>query len=351
MSGGIDSTTISAIAAQEHPGIKAFTLSYEKDAPGYEELTQAKATARMYPMQHIIKQVNPEETLQYLIDMVKCYEEPYYSLSPNYIISKLVAENGIKVILNGLGGDELFCGYNRQCLLKLWGWLKSAHLFLKPLPPFNSKLKKLKELSSLADIYEYYLYMFSVFTEDKKHRLFRNISAAWNSYETFKSLYGLNGMKFCEGLEALSYMDLVNYISNHQVYRLDQFTMNFSIEGRLPFLDYEFIELACRIPGRLKVSRGVSKYILRKVSKKLIDPSSLRMKKKGFGLPVDQWINDKLSALTTDCLERLKKRDIFNNAEIDTIYRDHRHYNQSKIWQLVMIELWLEELIEKRISS
>ena len=110
MSGGIDSTTISAIASELHHGIKAFTLAYENTAPELNEVSQAIMTARMHPMEHIVHLVDPSESLKDIESWIDGYEEPFHGIAANYEISKLVKGNGVKVVLNGLGGDELFAG-------------------------------------------------------------------------------------------------------------------------------------------------------------------------------------------------------------------------------------------------
>ena len=124
--GGIDSTTISAIAAQHHPGIKAFTLGYQNDAADLDEVTQAEATARLHAIQHIVERVNPRSVLDNLTNRVKHYEEPAYGLGANYTISKLAKNNNVTVVLNGLGGDELFAGYAyyRHASRTRFGWLR-----------------------------------------------------------------------------------------------------------------------------------------------------------------------------------------------------------------------------------
>ncbi|RMH01177.1 MAG: asparagine synthase (glutamine-hydrolyzing) [Chloroflexi bacterium] len=347
MSGGIDSTTITALAAIEHPGIKAFTLAFDNEVVELDELAQATATARMINVQHIVKKVLAENILQDLRVMVRGYEEPFHSLSPNLVISKLVAENNVTVILNGLGGDELFCGYGREMGVKRWQQLRPWHHLLALLPFSYGGLGRAKRRAQLKDIYEVYVYDFSVFSEIEKQALF-NTTNTWNSFDRFKEIYHLDKLNFSDPFEALGYMDIVNYIGNHHVYRIDQFTMFYSIEGRFPFLDHELIELVCRMPSDLKVRNGVRKYILRQMAKDLIHPSCLQMPKKGFGLPMDHWMRSTLQHLVDEKLKRLQKRDMFNPDVIDQIkikFNNNR-INYARVWLLVSLELWLEEFFE-----
>ncbi len=355
MSGGIDSTTVSAIASELQPGIKAFTLAFE-DLPEFDELQQAEATARMHRMEHIVKIIRAEEVIAHLEEMVLGYEEPFRSLSPNYMIARLVAEHGIKVVLNGLGGDELFAGYPWFRWVTPWNRLRRMAFFLRLLPNhLHPRLEKLKALIGASTIEAFYLAAHGSFEDAEKRRLFQN-SGELCTLSTFSRCYQPSGKRFADLIEAISYYDLMSYIGNHHVYRIDQFTMAFSIEGRLPYLDHHLVELAFRIPSRYKIRNGEQKYVLRKVARKYIAPGCLTMQKKGFRLPIQHWMQTEFRELVEDSLARLKRRNIFNNAEIDRLYRYYRKYdgprNQTykKIWQLVMLELWFQKIMDASLA-
>ena len=120
----------------------------------------------------------------------------------------------------------------------------------------------------------------------------------------------------------------------------DSSTMYHSIEGRFPMLDHNFIETAYKIPSKYKIKNNQQKYILREVAKKHIAPSCLQMSKKGLGLPLESWISTDLKEFVHDNIQSLKKRNIFNNKEIDSILKKN---NPMKIWQLVSTEIWLQK--------
>ena len=346
MSGGIDSTTVSAIAAQEHPGIKAFTLGYENTVQELDEVPQAEATANMWPMQHIVKTIYPESCINYISEMVRKYEEPYFHLSPGFMISQLVKQNDVKVVLNGLGGDELFCGYGRQNWFADWSKVHHLSKFIDLIPNVRPGINYFKNIAKAKDIFEIYLTGYSIFNETEKKELFLDANAKeWNTPSVFKELYNLKSLPFEDHIEALDYMDIINYIGNHHVYRNDQFTMHFSLEGRFPFLDHELVELACRTPSKFKVSNGVEKYILRKVAKDLIHPSCLEMKKKGFTLPVANWMKGCLRDTVNEKTDNLKRRNIFSARKINAIINNFYTEKESsrQLWFLVMLENWLEE--------
>jgi len=345
MSGGIDSTTISAIASTLHPGINAFTLAFDQFVPEYAELDQAIATARMHPMNHIVDIVKPQNILADINDMVLGYEEPFCSLAPNYLISKYIAKYGIVVVLNGLGGDELFAGYSHYRNVNNWKWKKFIALFL---PQGFHHAYRYRQLKSIDN---YYVYQYSIFLEQDKKKLFLK-DYGFDSLNILKKMYPPPSSDFSDDIEALSYYDLMSYIGNHHVYRIDQFTMRFSLEGRFPFLDHQLIEWSFQIPSHFKIKKNhpqFQKYILRTLAKKYIAPKCLKMPKRGFGLPVGRWMKKELKEFTENSLKNLKKREIFNNNEIDNLYhifKQNPPQLYKKIWHLVMTELWFQLFID-----
>ena len=350
MSGGIDSTTISAIASRQHPGIKAFTLAYQNTAPELDEVAQAEATARINPMEHVIHRVNPEESLSDLDNWIAGYEEPFQSLAANHVITKLVKQNGVTVVLNGLGGDELFAGYGRYLYARRWNLISRFSPVIKMLSPFlGRKGDRVMGINEVKSPDQLHTLLFQQTHDKGLHQLFnhpdlKNI----NTPDRLKKLYA-DGIEFDDPIEAFSFMDLKNYIGNHHVHRVDQFTMAHSVEGRFPFLDHNLIELAYTIPSKWKIKGGVQKYVLRQVAKKYIDHSCLSMKKKGFGLPLKQWMQGPLLPLVKDKIELLKDRPLIR---AETITRWFDEYQSGRIpalqiWHLVALELWFEYFIDR----
>ena len=341
MSGGIDSTTISAIASKSHPNIKAFTLGFEDMYSEYNEVQEAKDTAQINSINHIIRYENPGTIINNIESIITGYEEPYHHLPANFALAKVVSENKVKVVLNGLGGDELFAGYHFYNKVNLWNFIKKYNSVLKKIPQhINQRLDIAKTIASYNTIAQYYTHFHSTFNEIEKQQLFKNkINSSINSLE---NIYP-NDAIFTDDIEALSYYNLKSYISNHQTRSVDQFTMNFSIEGRFPFLDHNLIELAFKIPSKYKLKNGSNKYILKEVAKKYIAPSCFKMKKKGFGLPLEYWYKNELKDFIADNIHALKNRGFFENKEIDRIVKAR---NVRKVWQLVSTELWLQQFFK-----
>ncbi|ETO92871.1 asparagine synthase (glutamine-hydrolyzing) [Legionella oakridgensis] len=345
MSGGIDSTLITAMAAKEHPGIKAFTLGYEGYASEFDEVPQAKATAAMYPLEHVVRTIKADSILTNIQDNIRHFEEPYYSLSPNFLISRLVSEHEVTVVLNGLGGDELFAGYRHSRWANRQRLMRTIAPFFKILKNYKELYARVSEFSMAKTADRYYSLLFTIMSENIKQKLFLNPDiASLNTIEKLNQIYIGKDTTFTDSIEAMCYMDLIHYIGNHHVYRVDQFTMAFSLEGRFPFLDHEVIEAAFRIPSKYKIKNGQQKYIVKKVAEKYIAPECLSMKKKGFSLPMSHWIKNDLSNYVTTQLTSLAKRELFHPKVIWNVWS---MFNQGKIdsryvWQLVAVEAWLQ---------
>lgn len=350
LSGGVDSSTVSAFAAQQRPGIKAFTLGFTSAVPEYDEVAQARATAGMHPIDHVVKVVRVEDVLDGMRQMVLDYEEPFHTLSPTYVISKLVAQHGIKVALNGLGGDELFGGYSHYMGERRWRLARRLNPASRLMARLIRRPSKFAELANAATADRAHTVLFGIQSDVERRRLFTPSEVRdFNTPERLHELYVDPEHEFDDWIDALAYMDIVNYIGNHHLYRLDQFTMRFSVEGRFPLLDHELVESAFTIPSHLKVKGGVQKYILRRVAEPVIHPSSLRAKKIGFGLPVGRWMKGLLRPLVEKNLEALAQREIFRPEEIQ---RRWRLFNAGllpyqQVWQLVSTELWIQSFFDR----
>lgn len=354
MSGGVDSTTISAIASRLHPGIKAFTLAYENTAPELDEVAQAEATARMNPMDHVIHRVNPNDSLTDLDSWIAGYEEPFQGLAANHVIAKLVKENDVTVVLNGLGGDELFAGYRYYRRAKLWPLISAFAPAIGLVSPFaGGGAARFSAIAALDSPDQLHTMLFQQTPDSELHQLFNHPDLVdMNTPERLQKQYA-DGVVFDDPVEAMSYMDLMNYVGNHHVHRLDQFTMAHSIEGRFPLLDHKLVEAAFRIPSKWKIRGGSQKYVLRQVAEKYIDPSCLAMNKKGFGLPLKQWMQGPLRPLVQAKIEMLKQRSLIH---ADTVTRWFDEYQKdrlpaTRIWHLVALELWFERFIDQSVKQ
>ncbi len=353
MSGGIDSSTVTAIAAKLNPGIKAFTLGFSDGIE--DEVELAKSNAKRIDITHKIKRVSANDLIVDLNDMLLCFEEPYPSLAPGFILAKFAKqESAVRVILNGLGGDEQFAGYHfYNNYYNFEKYRKKTAPFLKYLPDFNNrKLKVIKTASQIGSIGEYYTYVRSMFKDFEAKQIFNkekmSIKNSWDILKNTSQLYSnqnSNPLQFSSPLDELSYWDLFWYIGKHQVYRDDQFLMHFSIEGRFPLLDHNLIEYTAKIPWGLKIKNSTDKYLFKKYAEKFVPMDNIYSPKRGFNIPIGKLLDGTLKEFAKDNLTDLKKRDSFDPNYIDRIINDN--IKNDKMWHLVMMEMWYKEFIDQ----
>lgn len=337
LSGGIDSSLITALAALNKQKIKAFTLGFEKFS-ALNEVTQAQKTASKYNINHIITQAKAEDFINAVHTTTLAYEEPYHSIPVNYQLAKMVHHSNLKVALNGLGGDELFGGYDCYKKLALWKKIRPFSSLLGNTPPVNHTTKKLRQYSSFKNISEFYSNFYTYFSNNELQDLFKTSSAIPNSLLQYQK-----NIEFNNEFNALSFFNISSYIGNHQTRAVDKTGMTVSVEGRFPFLDHELIEASFKIPIKYKLKNTIQKYILKEIAKDFLPKEVMKMPKKGLTIPLKEWIFNDLSDFTNDTLNQLKKRHYFSSTAIDKIVKSK---NKNKIWQLVSTELWMQHFID-----
>lgn len=340
MSGGIDSSLISVIAAKSNPNIKILTLGFQ-NLKDFDEVEYAKETANLHQLNHIIEQANAKDAFKDLQRSVIAYEEPYHTIAANFTLSKMAAKNKTTVVLSGLGGDELFGGYDVYNKIPLWEKLRKNEKLIHVLPGIHPKIKKGKKIANCKTLGEYYSHYHTSYHDSEIENLFLN--KRFDTTATLENLYASN-TKFTDTFEAMSFYNLTSYIGNHQMRALDATTMAFSIEGRFPLLDHNFIETSFKIPTKYKINNNTQKYLLKEIAKKYLSKKVMQMPKKGLSSPLKKWIETDLKEFVFDTLEQLKNRNIFNNTTIKNILKSK---NETKIWQLVSTEIWLQNFIDK----
>ncbi|MGJ8743606.1 asparagine synthase (glutamine-hydrolyzing) [Polaribacter sp.] len=339
MSGGIDSSLISVLASKNKPDIKILTLGF-KEFKELDEVQQATNTAKKHHLNHIIHYTGIAENLKNIAPSLQAYEEPYAQLSANLILAKMASQNKTTVVLSGLGGDELFGGYDVYQKISLWKKLQKNKKIVQKLPGIHHKIKKGKLLANCKTLGEYYSHYHTNYYDSEIDALFTD--RTFNTTNTLETLYS-NNKKFTDSFEAMSFYNLKSYIGNHQMRAIDVTTMAYSIEGRLPFLDHNFIEAAFRIPTKYKYKNKTQKYILKEIAKKYLPKDTLEMPKKGLTLPLKQWVHSDLKKFIFETLLSLKQRKEFDTKTIEKIVNSKK---EAQIWQLVSTELWMQKFID-----
>ena len=340
MSGGIDSSLISVIASKSKPDVKILTLGFE-NLKGFDEVEYAKETAKLHQLNHIIEHANAKEAYKDIEQAVIAYEEPYHVIAVNLMLAKMAKKNKTTVVLSGLGGDELFGGYDVYKKIALWEKLSKNKKLVSILPNVHQKIIKGKKIADCNTLGEYYSHYYTNFYDNEIENLF--LDKKYNTNSTLENLYASN-KNFTDTFEAMSFYNLTSYIGNHQMRALDATTMAHSIEGRFPLLDHNFIEASFKIPTKYKIKDNTQKYLLKEIAKKHLSKKVMEMPKKGLSTPLKSWIETDLKEFVFDTLNQLKNRNIFNNKAIKDIVKSN---NETKIWQLVSTEIWLQNFIDK----
>lgn len=386
LSGGVDSTANVALMAElmDRP-VRTFTVGF-RDNPAYNEIEEARFVAREYGTEHHEVLISQQELLDFLPDLIFHQDEPIADpvCVPLYYVSKLARETGTKVVQVGEGSDELFCGYRDYALyLDLYNqlWRHLARLpgpvrrlmaaaggglyragATRLLPKGRKMLPDL--LRRLASGEELFWSGTFVFDEVHKQRLLtpeikRKLSANLEPNETFSS-YSVVQSDLDRLFQARSnpdqllkmiYQELKLRLPELLLMRVDKMTMATSVEARVPYLDHKLVEFAMSIPSELKYRNGETKYILKRALKGIIPESVLRREKKGFGVPINEWMLDRLGGFVENTLlnSGLRRRGFFDYDFVNQLLRQHRAGRANYaflLWTLLNLNLWYEQWIE-----
>ena len=319
LSGGIDSSTVvSFMQAQSSNPIKTFTVGFEEK--GYNEAVHAKAVATHLGTDHTELYVSPEESLAIIPKLPLIYDEPFSDSSqiPTYLISQL-ARRHVTVSLSGDGGDELFCGYNRYLFTeKVWSWISVLPLALRKLASsvinslpiklwdfglskvglflprslrqsnYGDKLLKGAAVIDARSADDLYLKMVS-------HCNVPSLEVLGDSAE-LGTLLSSNVPKLdsLNRVQKMMALDLMTYLPDDILTKVDRAAMAVSLETRVPFLDHRVAEFAWKLPMSMKIRNGQSKWILREVLHKYVPKELIERPKMGFGVPLGSWLRGNL---------------------------------------------------------
>lgn len=356
LSGGIDSSTNAALfSKQGKEKIKTFSIGYDVDYGSYKnELHFAEEVANLINSDHYEKRLNVDDLMGFLPRMIELQDEPIADpvCVPVYYVSKLARDNGVTVCQVGEGADELFWGYTSWKVK-----LKLQEYNQLPVPRFLKKLGlKALEMAGKDNSFYYELLRRGVndvpvfwggaeaFSEyEKQHLISDSLKKEFKDFSSWEALKPLHD-KFKAScpkpttLNWMSYVDLKMRLPELLLMRVDKMSMGVSLEARVPFLDHRFVEMAMGISTKLKTKNNVSKYILKKAVRGLIPDKIIDRKKQGFGVPVYEWLFDKLGAkIEKDLLDFCDEADFFDKSYIQKLL-DNKSGHQ--LWYLYNFVLW-----------
>ncbi|HEX6279878.1 MAG TPA: asparagine synthase-related protein, partial [Pyrinomonadaceae bacterium] len=366
LSGGVDSSTVVALMAQESSTpVKTFSIGFEEE--DFSELKYARMVAEHVGAEYNEFVVKPN-ALEILPTLVDHYGEPYADSSaiPTYYVSKETRQH-VTVALNGDGGDESFVGYERyQAMRVAEKYHRIPALVRKPLIEFPARLVPTSELkrSRVRDVkrflnaaslprVERYFRWNSAFDRQSKADLYtaefsHEIDSADASRFLSQWFATANGSGI---IDTTMLVDQMTYLPNDLLVKVDIAAMANSLECRSPFLDHNVIEFAASLPESIKFNGVDTKSFLKKVAARLVPKEAIYRRKMGFGVPVGKWFRGEMRDFVREILlsDSAMKRGIVKPEMLRKYVVEHTEGERDhafRIWALLMLELWYQRFID-----
>ncbi|HEX8572063.1 MAG TPA: asparagine synthase (glutamine-hydrolyzing) [Allosphingosinicella sp.] len=371
LSGGVDSSTVVALMQAQSPRpVKTFTIGFNEQ--DYNEAVHAKAVAAHLGTDHTELYVTSDQALAVVPRLPGMYDEPFADSSqiPTFLVSEL-ARRHVTVSLSGDAGDELFAGYNRYLMAQNF-WRR---LHRVPRPLRTAVARGLTSLSparwtAIASTLEPILpdSMRMRLPGDKIHKgagvlgsrssseLYHGLVSSWRSpedvvvggHEPPTLLTGdMPDLAGLDDIERMMALDMLTYMPDDILAKVDRAAMSVSLETRVPFLDHRVVEHAWRMPLQHKLRDGQTKWALRQVLYRYVPSELIERPKMGFGVPVGEWLRGPMRDWAEALLDpaRLQSEGYFRPEPIRRMWQAHLegHVNeQYRLWIVLMFQAWLE---------
>ncbi|UXZ99286.1 asparagine synthase (glutamine-hydrolyzing) [Pseudomonas phytophila] len=368
LSGGIDSSTVVALMqSQSTRPVKTFTIGFhEKD---YNEAEHAAAVAKHLATDHTELYITPQEAMSVIPLLSDIYDEPFSDSSqiPTFLVSQLARQH-VTVSLSGDAGDELFSGYTRYTAAsKAWGKLSRVPLSVRrtaassimalspdtwskltswiPSPifrhRFGDKLHKGAGVLASSSIDHLYHGLVSHWSDPAQ------LVIGGNEPQTLLT-GNMPELKDLDPVERMMALDLLTYLPDDILTKVDRASMAVTLESRVPMLDHRVVEFAWQLPQSLKQRDGVGKWALRQVLYRHVPQSLIDRPKMGFGVPIDAWLRGPLREWAETLLDesRLRQEGYLHPEPIRQKWAEHLSGSRNwayHLWDVLMFQAWLEK--------
>jgi asparagine synthase (glutamine-hydrolysing) len=368
LSGGIDSSIVSILAAQQGQKIQAFSVSFPENR-FYDELPYAEAVARQYHMEHLVFELREYDMLHHIDHILAHFDEPFADSSAVavYMISKQ-ASCKVKAILSGDGADEVFGGYQKH-LAEYYArhWASWVWLFALPyqisrhLPQHRGGFlpNKIRQFNRFVEgvrltPQERYWRWACIAGYQQALQLLQPAFKEAQSLKSFEDLrhdyiQNISGYELNEVLHA----DLRLVLPNDMLKKVDSMSMAHALEVRVPFLDHEVVEFAFSLPGSYKVSGGMRKRILQDAFRELLPKMLHKRPKKGFEVPIAEWLRGPLRwRVEHEWLEKdfIQTQNIFDVHAINQLKKQLFSNNpgdaHARLWALISFQVWWKKVFQ-----
>lgn len=368
LSGGYDSTIITALMqANSSEPVNTFSIGFEEAS--FNEAEDAKGIANYLGTQHTELYVTPQDALDVIPMLPDIYDEPFAGSSqiPTFLVSQMASQH-VRVALSGDGGDELFGGYNRHVAGPgIWRRLNKVPLPLRRviagtlqgvsagervfgqylprrfrLPQLEVKLEKLSSAARMGSGVDFYKDLVSLWKDPAQVVLGANepktlldLPQKWPETSNLREL--------------MMFWDMGMYLPDEILTKVDRASMAVGLEARAPLLDHRLVEFAWRVPTEYKVRGGKGKWLLRELLYKHVPREMMERPKKGFAVPIGDWLRGPLREWAEELLneKRMQDQGFFDTRLIRSAWQDHldgKGGYQYQIWTVLMFQAWLESI-------
>lgn len=368
LSGGLDSSLVVAcMVEQSSQRVRTFSIGFEEAA--WDERPWARVVAERLGTEHHEAVVRPDAEA-ILPSLVWHYDEPFADSSaiPSWYLAEMTRAH-VTVALNGDGGDESFAGYDRYLAslavdrMPFGGTsralARNIHSVLPRRGDAHSRYGRARRVVELAaaEPTRRYGELVSCFHDTEREELYlpawRSILGASDPYATLTEASLRSGA--AEGVDRLLSIDAHTYLPGDLLAKMDIATMAHSLEARSPLLDHQVMELAARLPPKLKVQGLRGKHILKEAARGLVPDDVINRKKHGFGVPIASWLRGELKGMAYDVLtdRASRSRGLFDVRYVERLLAEHMagRPHGGRIWALLQFELWARMFLDEKART
>ncbi len=355
LSGGIDSSAITALASKQYHGLlKTFSVGFDFDQE-INELPKAKFVAERFDTEHHELHIAGASIPAVIERLIRCHDEPFSDAAniPLYLLCEQL-KGSIKVVLQGDGGDEMFGGYRRYNILsqeRLWQWASRVALGVSTIAPrnpvYHRAVRFFRAMVHPDPAIRFALLLTPETLESPPTRLLsseiRHQVEQFDPFARYREFSSL--LQHLDGVQRLLYTDTCVLLPDTYLEKVDKSTMAHGIEARVPFLDGELSSYAMGLPSRFKIRWGQKKWILRRALRGIVPDAILDARKVGFGVPVDYWMRVPLAEYLRSVVldHAILEAGLFDRVAVE--HAIHRHLAHRKnegflLYKLLNLALW-----------
>lgn len=361
LSGGLDSSTIVALMAQQlSTPVNTFSVGFGGEGEP-DELPYAQAVADHFGCNHFTLKITADDFLRYADTVLWHLDQPIADQATvaTFMVAKLAREH-VKMVLTGEGGDELFAGYaryegERWSPYTRWlpAWAGSSLRSVSNRLPGLRRQKIAVSALTRGNEAERFANWFPMFADEAKSELLTTAHASIKQGAALAFAATLSRCQSHDPLSRMLYADSKMWLPDYLLLRGDKLTMAHSLEARVPLLDHKLTEFASRLPSRLKLSGKKRKVLLRNVAAKLLPAQIIDRPKQGFPIPIERWLQKEAKPLMLDLLspDSIRNRKLFNVNFVEALMKQHLSGfadHSIGLWGLMSLEMWFRRFMDSR---